>query len=235
MDFKRWYPTTTKLPDGDVLIFSGWRYEFPPGSDRYDPDFIEAVERFDSETNSMARLQRSANKGNRSLSAHASDAERQFVSRGPRGRHAVLRPGHGPPGRLGCDELRIPKPRIVSAVARPNRGTGLGGSKHHGATKTAEIIDLSAAGPSWRTTQPKREYGRPVKAAELFDPLTETWTTVAAQRAPRAYHSTAVLLPDGRVLSAGHDNGRRSTMAEVYSPPYLFRGPARPSPRRSTV
>jgi Kelch motif len=81
----------------------------------------------------------------------------------------------------------------------------------------------------------KREYGRPVKAAELFDPLTETWTTVAAQRAPRAYHSTAVLLPDGRVLSAGHDNGRRSTMAEVYSPPYLFRGPARPSPRRSTV
>jgi Kelch motif len=74
----------------------------------------------------------------------------------------------------------------------------------------------------------KREYGRPVKAAELFDPLTETWTTVAAQRAPRAYHSTAVLLPDGRVLSAGHDNGRRSTMAEVYSPPYLFRG-ARPT------
>lgn len=45
-----------------MLIFSGWRYEFPPGSDKYDPDFIEAVERFDSETNSMAGLQRSANK-----------------------------------------------------------------------------------------------------------------------------------------------------------------------------
>jgi hypothetical protein len=69
MDFKRWYPTTTKLPDGDVLIFSGWRYEFPPGSDKYDPDFIEAVERFDSETNSMARLQRSANKESISIRA----------------------------------------------------------------------------------------------------------------------------------------------------------------------
>jgi hypothetical protein len=45
------YPTTTELPDGDVLIFSGWRHEFTPDSDEYDADFIEAVERFDPETN----------------------------------------------------------------------------------------------------------------------------------------------------------------------------------------
>lgn len=45
----------------------------------------------------------------------------------------------------------------------------------------------------------------------------------------RAYHSTALLLPDGRIWSAGDDanpNNLTDT-AEIYSPPYLFRG-ARP-------
>jgi hypothetical protein len=45
-----------------------------------------------------------------------------------------------------------------------------------------------------------------------------------AQAAPRAYHSTAVLLPDGRVLSAGQTSGTQQTTAEIYSPPYLFAG-----------
>ena len=42
----------------------------------------------------------------------------------------------------------------------------------------------------------------------------------------RTYHSTAGLLPDGRVLSAGADTklaGQQSY--EIYSPPYLFNGP----------
>src|SRR5438477_2783123 len=38
----------------------------------------------------------------------------------------------------------------------------------------------------------------------------------------RSYHSIALLLPDGRVLSAGGDFGGAS--AEIYSPPYLFNG-----------
>ena len=45
---------------------------------------------------------------------------------------------------------------------------------------------------------------------------------------PRFYHSTAMLLPDGRVLSAGSgaDSGAPDqTNAEMYSPPYLFKGP----------
>jgi hypothetical protein len=50
---------------------------------------------------------------------------------------------------------------------------------------------------------------------------------------PRLYHSTALLLPDGRILVAGggrffggvHPSNQFS--AEIYSPPYLFKG-ARP-------
>jgi hypothetical protein len=47
---------------------------------------------------------------------------------------------------------------------------------------------------------------------------------------PRFYHATALLLPDGRVLSAGGGRFGGTAIddqlsAEIYSPPYLFKGP----------
>lgn len=66
---------------------------------------------------------------------------------------------------------------------------------------------------------------------ELWDPQTGTWRLGAAQAEKRAYHSTAILLPDGRVVSAGDDGNPPPTpegpldTAEVYEPPYLFKGP----------
>jgi hypothetical protein len=70
-------------------------------------------------------------------------------------------------------------------------------------------------------------YGGPIRTAEIYNPATRTWTEMAAQTAPRMYHSTALLLPDGRVLSAGQSSGKYENTGEIFSPPYLFKG-ARP-------
>jgi hypothetical protein len=73
-----------------------------------------------------------------------------------------------------------------------------------------------------------------VYAGEIWNPTTETWSTMAAMQNGRVYHSTAILLPDARVLSAGSGRfggtgpGQDQLNAEIYSPPYLFNG-ARPT------
>jgi plastocyanin len=66
--------------------------------------------------------------------------------------------------------------------------------------------------------------------SELYHPATGTWTVAAAATVPRLYHSVALLLPDGRVITAGSNPHRTDDelRLELYHPPYLFRGP-RPS------
>jgi hypothetical protein len=126
-------------------------------------------------------------------------------------------------------------------------------------TNTAEIIDLTAAAPAWQWTgsmaYPRRQLNatvlptgevlvtsgsrgtafndvaQAVHPAELWSPTTGAWTTLASNSVNRSYHSTSILLPDGRVLHAGSGDGAgapNETNAELFSPPYLFNG-ARPT------
>src|ERR1051326_4370317 len=61
---------------------------------------------------------------------------------------------------------------------------------------------------------------------EMWGPATGQFTVMASIAVYRGYHSTALLLADGRVLSAGGNVGGPN--AQIFSPPYLFAGP-RPS------
>jgi len=86
--------------------------------------------------------------------------------------------------------------------------------------------------------------GTPVTQPEMYDPTTNTWTKLASQAHGRTYHNTASLLPDGRVLVAGHapintaygaqndalhnaaglSPAFRDPSMEIFSPPNLFYG-----------
>jgi len=77
----------------------------------------------------------------------------------------------------------------------------------------------------------------PTLAAEIYDPANNTWTLVASSKIPRLYHSVSLLLPDGRVVSTcgnpaqgthvewGKDPLNEEMRIDIYSPPYLFKGP----------
>ncbi len=66
-----------------------------------------------------------------------------------------------------------------------------------------------------------------VMTPEIWNPATATSTDVAPLVTPRTYHSTALLLPDGRVfVGGGGQCGEGCEFNhfdfELYSPPYLF-------------
>ncbi len=76
-----------------------------------------------------------------------------------------------------------------------------------------------------------------VPTPELWDPATERFTALAPMQTPRNYHSTALLLPDGRVFSGGGglcgtDCDANHQDGAIFSPPYLFNADGvTPAPR----
>ena len=137
-------------------------------------------------------------------------------------------------------------------------GGGSGWGDPSPPTNSVESIDLNASTPTWALVNPMQFKRRQLNAtllpngqvlvtggtsspgfndsagavleAEIWDPMTGTWSTLAPMAIKRGYHSTALLLPDGRVLVAGggqpHADGDIDHKnAEIFSPPYLFKGP----------
>ncbi|MEU4425262.1 galactose oxidase-like domain-containing protein [Actinoplanes sp. NPDC024001] len=69
--------------------------------------------------------------------------------------------------------------------------------------------------------------------SQIYRPSSNDFATAAESTVGRNYHSEAILLPDGRVITLGSDPLYDSTgknagtfeqRIEVFSPPYLFRG-----------
>ncbi|WP_051979379.1 galactose oxidase-like domain-containing protein [Edaphobacter aggregans] len=246
MNAPRWYPTNTTLPNGDVLVVSGFTT-----NDNY---------------NTLPQVWRPANNTWRNLtSAQLMQPLYPMMFVAPNGKAFSAGPdrisryldtsGTGAWTTVGTINYTGPRD-YGSAVMFDGKVMVAGGDgdTDGAATNTAEIIDLNAANPTWQFTSPMSAARRqlnltllpdgkvfasggsggfgfdnsanPVYPAEMWDPATGSWTTMNSVTVYRGYHSTALLLPDGRVLSAGGEITGAS--AEIYSPPYLFKG-ARPT------
>ena len=90
---------------------------------------------------------------------------------------------------------------------------------------TGEV--LATGGVGRHRVQRSHEGG--VRGGDVESNGTGQWTTLSSNAIMRDYHGTALLMPDGRVLVAGGSESvgtPNQNNAEIFSPPYLFRGAA---------
>ncbi|OJF14165.1 discoidin domain-containing protein [Couchioplanes caeruleus] len=74
-----------------------------------------------------------------------------------------------------------------------------------------------------------------VLGAEMWDPATESFTTLASAAIPRTYHSVALLMPDARVFTGGGglcgNCGTNHFDGEIFTPPNLLNPDGTRAPR----
>ena len=246
MNAGRWYPTNTVLPNGDVVVTGG---EISPllGVDALPQVWQVASGTWRDLTTAQLNLPLYPEMflapngtlflvGPGPLSEYLNTDGTGSWTAGPISEYGNR--GYGPSVMYNSGQIMI-----------------VGGGP--GPTPTAEIINLNAPNPTWSYTgsmaNPRRQANatvlpdgtvlvtggtsgstfddqtNPVLPAELWNPTTGTWSTMASLSTYRGYHSIALLLPNGQVLSAGGQcatAGCNPNSAEIFSPPYLFAGPA---------
>jgi len=243
MNAGRWYPTATTLANGDVLVVTG-KIDNTVGPDLLPQVFQVASGTWRNLTSAQLYVDlypRMHLAPNGQVFNSATSQTTRYLGTSGTGAWTVVAATNTPGYRDYGSSVMYDdgKVLVMGGVDPP--------------TSAAEVIDLNAATPAWRlvgsmafarrhlnatllpdgkvlvtggTSGPGfNNTATPVFAAEMWDPATESWTTMASAQAPRLYHSAALLLPDGRVLTTGGDD---ITQVELYSPPYLFAG-ARPT------
>jgi galactose oxidase len=240
----RWYPTTTVMGNGDVAILAGTDEAAAVVTI---PEVWSngSLRRLTGAAKSLAWYPRAWLAPNGSLYEAGPDQKTFFLSLAGTGKWTA-----GPTrlfgGRNYGSAVMYDDGKILYA------GGGL-------TTNTAEVLDLNQVGSPWKWTSPMafarrhhnltvlptgevlatggvagttfNDISTGVHAAEIWNPQTGHWTTLASNAITRGYHGTSLLLPDGRVLNAGSGEGAggpNERNAELYSPPYLFKG-ARPT------
>jgi len=242
MHYPRWYATTTTLPDGRVLVSSG---DMPGGGRATIPEI------YDPATNIWTEIPTATKdiglypqmfvlpngkvfKAGSTTSTYLLDTTTGVWTNGPTN-------AFGSPGYAESSAMYEPGKIIRSGGGDPS-------------IANTAIVNMNVAGAQWKQTSPmnfpRRRHNLVILAdgevlavggtrsaddlgdgvttgavyeAEIWNPATELWTVVPRMANDRMYHSSALLLPDGRVLTAGGENFGRMN-AEIYSPPYLFKG-----------
>lgn len=234
----RWYPSLTTLPNGDVLAVAG-------GDQNGDDVAIPEVWNGSSWRQLTSASQLLAYYPRMFVAPNG-----RVFQAGAGGITRYLDVGAGQWTTVG--QRNQSSRNYGSAVMyAPGRILYTGGGMPP--VRTVEIINLNQASPSWQLVSSmgfaRRHHNATlladgkvlvthgtsgdgfnnaaagVRDAEMWDPATSTWETMAREASIRVYHSTAMLLPDGRVLSAGSGDGGGSPQtfsAQVFTPPYLF-------------
>jgi hypothetical protein len=238
----RWYPTTTTLANGDVLILAG-----------RDQASVEVGEPEVWSNGTLRRLTGASKTLPYYPRVFLTPKGTAFVAGHIVYTRYLTTTGSGA-WKSGPKHLYTSTRDYGSAVMyESGKILYAGGSR---TTNTAETIDLNAATPAWKWTgsmaYPRRHLNltllptgevlatggvggttfndptKPVYPAEIWNPGTGQWTTLSSNTIIRDYHGTALLMPDGRVLVAGGSESKglpSQKNAEIFSPPYLFRGP----------
>ncbi|MCU1285441.1 MAG: Kelch domain protein [Acidobacteriales bacterium] len=244
MNAGRWYPTNTTLPNGDILTISG------------DIDSQTNVDTLPQIYQTATGTWKDLNTALLALPLYPrmflAPNGKVFLAGPDRVTRYLDTTGTGAWSSVATTNFNIARTYGSAVMYEPGKIMIVGGGGPP--TNTAETIDLNSATPVWKKTgnmtYVRRQHNAtlladgtvlitggssgsgfddsnlPVYNAEIWNAATGTFSSMAPEAVYRGYHSTALLLPDGRVLTAGGNVGGHN--AETYSPPYLFKG-ARPA------
>jgi len=256
MTYRRWYPTANVLPDGDILVEGGSERGTGGGGvpvpERFDP--ASGWTTLDGARSSQAYgdfqqrwwYPRSWVDPRGNIFGLSGT---QMYELDPDARGSISMIGQFDRPNVGATSTAVMyRPGKILQVGGGNFGT----ERLSDATNAATIIDvngptpvISEASPALRARHwanstvlpdgtvllsggsPQNNWWDDVAMnPELWDPETDTWTTMAGHDKIRLYHSTALLLPDGRVmLGGGGARGPQTNLnVEFFEPPYLFDG-----------
>lgn len=244
MNEGRWYPTNTVLPNGDILVVSG---------DVNSNTVVNPLPQVYQVASNTWRNLTSAQLAQPLYPVMLVAPNGQVFNAGPSSITRYLNTsGAGSWTTVASHKFTGTRDYGPGLMYDVGKVLAVGGSDPP--TATAETIDLTATTPAWTFTGSmhfaRRQHNavilpdgkvfivggssgsgfddstNPVLPTELWDPATGQFTEMASIAVYRGYHSTALLLPDGRVLSAGGNVGGAN--AQIFSPPYLSNG-ARPT------